>query len=93
MNAVAHIHPVLVTSARVLWKIVLLPIVAALILLEPIVTFVCGLMMFGGILAAIAFEVSAVGPRFPFLFMLSFSLSFGVIFVLYHFLLVFLVRD
>lgn len=93
MNAVAHIHPVLATSARVLWKIVLLPIVAVMLLLEPVITFVCGLIMFGGLVAAIAFEVSAVGPRFPFLFMLGFSLSFGILLVLYHFLLVLLVRD
>ena len=33
--------------------------------------FVCGLMMYGGIFAAIVFEVSAVGPRFPFLFILG----------------------
>lgn len=93
MSGVAHIHPALTTSVRVLWKIALLPIVAALLLLEPLVTFVCGVVMFGGLVAAVAFEVSAVGPRFPFLFMLGFSLSFGVVLVLYHFLLVFLVRD
>jgi hypothetical protein len=50
-------------------------------------------MMFGGIFAAIVFEVSAVGPRFPFLFMLGLSLSFGVIYMLYQFLLTFVVRD
>lgn len=93
MNAIADIHPALTTSVRVLWKIVLCPIVVSLLLLEPIVGLVCGVMMFGGIFAAIVFEVSAVGPRFPFLFMLSMSLSFGVIYMLYQFLLAFLVRD
>jgi hypothetical protein len=93
MNAVAHIHPMLTTSARVLWKAAWAPIVAALLLLEPIVGFVCGVMMFGGIFAAIVFEVSAVGSRFPFLFMLGLSLSFGVIYMLYQFLLTLVVRD
>jgi hypothetical protein len=93
MNVVANIHPLLTTSVRVLWKVLLFPIAATLLLLEPVVGFACGVMMFGGIFAAVAFEVSAVGPRFPFLFMLGLSLSFGIFFLLYQFLIVFLVRD
>ena len=93
MSVVANIHPVLTGSARVLWKVVLFPIAATLLLLEPVVGFVCGVMMFGGIFAAIVFEVSAVGPRFPFLVVLGLSLSFGVIYMLNQFLLASLVMD
>lgn len=64
-----------------------------MLLLEPIVNVVFGFLMFGGILASIAFEISAVGPRFPFLVMLGISLGFGVVLVLYHFVLALLVRD
>jgi hypothetical protein len=86
MNAVANIHPVLSTPARV-------PVAVALFVLAPVVSFVCAVMMFGGIFAAIVFEVSAVGPRFPFLVVLGLSLGFGALFMLYQCLLALLVRD
>jgi len=71
----------------------LFPIIGVLLLLEPVVAFVCGVMMFGGVLATVLFEVSATGPRFPFLLVLALSLSFGVFHLLYQFLIAFLVRD
>jgi hypothetical protein len=93
MNAVADVHPVLDASACVLRKAALFPIVAVLLLLEPAVGFVCGVMMFGGVFAAVVFEMSAAGPRFPFLPVLGLSLGFGVFYLLYHFLIALLVRD
>lgn len=93
MNAVAHSHPVLAASVRALWKAVCFPIAAALLLLEPVVGFVCGVMMFGGILAAVAFEISAAGPSFPFLLVFGMSLAFGVFYLLHQFLLSLFVAD
>jgi hypothetical protein len=44
-------------------------------------------------LAAVAFELSAVGPRFPFLQIAGMALGFGLFAALYHLALMVLVRD
>lgn len=80
-------------SVRVLGKTLLFPILTTLVLLEPLVSFVCCFMMFGGIFAAIAFEVSAVGPRFPFLVVFGMSLAFGVFLLLYQVLIALLLKE
>jgi hypothetical protein len=46
-----------------------------------------------GVLASILFEISAVGPRFPFAKAMIISLSFGVILFLYYGLLSLFVED
>ncbi|MHB8721816.1 MAG: hypothetical protein ACYDAH_10515 [Steroidobacteraceae bacterium] len=46
-----------------------------------------------GLFASILFEMSAVGPRFPFAKVLGISLSFGVIPFLYYGLLSVFVED
>lgn len=46
-----------------------------------------------GLLAAVAFELSAVGPRFPFLQVAGLALAFGLFAALYQLLLMILVRD
>lgn len=92
MNAAPYSHPALNALARVL-TIVRLPIVALLLLLEPIVNVVCGAATVLGMLVAVAFELSAVGPRFPFLQVAAISLAFGVLLILYHSAIALLVRD
>jgi predicted neutral ceramidase superfamily lipid hydrolase len=86
-------RPFLATAVRVLWNAVRLPIAAVLLALEPIVGFICGLGLVLGVLASILFEISAVGPRFPFLRSLCISLSFGVILFLYYAALSLFVED
>jgi hypothetical protein len=88
-----YARPLLAGAVRVLWNAVRLPIAAALLALEPIVGFVCGAGLVLGILASILFEMSAVGPRFPFAKVLGISLSFGVILFLYYGLLSLFVED
>jgi hypothetical protein len=80
-------------SAHVLWKALRLPIVLALLLIEPIVNVVGGLAFVGGVLAAVAFESSTVSARFPFLLVFALSVSFAALVVIYHSLVVLLVRD
>ncbi len=80
-------------TVRILWNAVRLPIAAALLALEPVVGFVCGAGLVLGILASVLFEMSAVGPRFPFVKVLGISLSFGVILFLYYGLLSLFVED
>jgi hypothetical protein len=86
-------RPFLATAVRVLWNAVRLPIAAILLALEPIVGFICGAGLVLGVLAAIIFEFSAVGPRFPFLKVSGISLAFGVILFLYYGLLSLFVED
>ncbi len=92
MNAAPYSHPALNALARVL-TIVRFPIVALLLLLEPVVNVVCAAVVILGMLVAVAFEVSAVGPRFPFLQVSAISLAFGVLLILYHSAIALLVRD
>ena len=79
--------------ARVLWRAIRLPIVLALLLIEPIINVVCGLAIVGGVFAAVAFESSAVSARFPLLLVLALSVGFAALLVIYHSLVVLLVRD
>jgi hypothetical protein len=72
------------STLRMLWKTVRLPLLGILLLIEPIIKYVFGSAMVLGVLASIAFEISAVGPRFPFLAMLALSLSFGLALFLYY---------
>ncbi len=77
----AQIHPALGASARMTWKVVSFPLIAGLLLLKPIVDALC------------AFELSAVGPRFPFLQIAGMALGFGLFAAAYHLALMVLVRD
>ena len=78
---------VLTAGARATWQAVRLSLHAVLTLLEPVVRAVFSLAMLLGIIAAIVFELSAVGPRFPFLEMLALSLGFGAALFVYYGLL------
>jgi hypothetical protein len=89
----AHRRSFLAGAGRVLWNAIRLPIAAVLVQLEPVVGFICGLGLVLGVLASILFEISAVGPRFPFLKVLGISLSFGVILFVYHGVLSIFVED
>lgn len=72
------------TTVRMFWKAVRFPLLGILMLLEPFVRYVFGTAMVLGVFASIAFEVSAVGPRFPFFAMLGLSLGFGLALFLYY---------
>lgn len=93
MNATPYSHSAVNSLARVLFGFVRLPVVALLLLLEPVVNVVCGAMVVLGVLGAVAFELSAVGPRFPFLQVAAISLAFGGLLIVYHSAIALLVRD
>jgi hypothetical protein len=88
-----YARPLLAGTVRILWKAMRLPIAAVLLALEPVVGFVCGVGLVLGILASVLFEMSAVGPKFPFVKVIGISLSFGVILFLYYGLLSLFVED
>jgi hypothetical protein len=82
-----QIHPALGASARMTWKVVSFPLIAGLLLLKPIVDAICGFVLTFGLVAAIAFELSAVSARFPFLQVAGIALGFGLFAALYQFAL------
>jgi len=87
-------HPALGASARMAWKVVSFPLIAGLLLLlKPIVDAICGFVLVFGLVVAVAFELSAVGPRFPFLQIASMALGFGLFAAVYYLALMVLVRD
>jgi hypothetical protein len=92
MNAATYSHSALSALARVL-AIIRLPIVAVLLLLEPVVNVVFGAAAVLGVLVAAAFELSAAGPRFPFLQVTAISFACGLLLILYHSAIALLVRD
>jgi hypothetical protein len=72
------------SALRVLWNIVRAPILAALLLCEPIVQFICAAAMVLGVFGAIILQVSAIGAHFPLVGMLAFTVGFGVALILYY---------
>lgn len=74
------------------WWIVRVSLLGLLMLLEPVVRTVLGLAMVLGAVAAVAFEISAVGIRFSFFEMLWLSFGCGVALCLYYGLIALLSR-
>jgi hypothetical protein len=74
----------LVAAVRLMWRAGRLPLLGVLTLIEPVIRAVFSLAMVLGIFAAIVFEFSAAGPRFPFLGVLALSLGFGLALVAYY---------
>jgi hypothetical protein len=85
--AVHHGVPTMNTQsapARFFWNAIRIPVLGALVLIEPIVRIVCSCALVLGVIASVVFELSAAGPGFPFLLMLGASLGFGVFLVIYE---------
>jgi ABC-type polysaccharide/polyol phosphate export permease len=61
-----------------------LPILAVLVILEPIVRFVLATVALLGIITAILFESSAAAPTFPFWGMIGFSIGCVLVLALYY---------
>jgi hypothetical protein len=66
------------------WGIVRLPLVAILVVLEPVVTtaFVC--IAVAGVISSVVFRFSGVTPHFPFWWMLASSAACGLVPVVYQ---------
>lgn len=71
-------------ASQMLVNVVRLPCLVVLTLLEPAVRWVCSVAMVLGIFASVVFEISAAGPRFPFLGMMATSLGFGIVLLCYY---------
>lgn len=69
---------------RFLWNSLRLPLLGILMLVEPIVRYTLTVAMVLGVFSSVAFEMSAAGPRFPFITMLASSLACGFALFLYY---------
>jgi hypothetical protein len=79
--------PERIDVAGILWFCVPAPILAALVLLEPIVGFVLYALAILGLFTTVLFKFVAVGTHFPFWTMLCISLSFALTHLAYHLLI------
>lgn len=73
------------------WRIVRLPIVTVLLILEPVVSLVFGGLALLGILMTIFYKAIAF-PGFPTWTMLGISIGFGLVLSLYRALIIVLSR-
>ena len=71
----------------VLWHAVRIPILALLLILEPVVTLVLWGAALLGVLTSLLFEFSGATPDFPFTLMVSISVGCAVLAMAYHALL------
>jgi hypothetical protein len=70
--------------AGIVWSCIRGPIVAILVLLEPIVGFVLYALAISGLFTTLLFRFVDVGKHFPFWTMLFVSLSFALAHLAYH---------
>ena len=67
------------TFGRFAWQALRLPLLAFLMIVEPVVRFVLTAVALLGILVSFFFEFSGAAPRFPFWLVFGLSLSCGVL--------------
>jgi hypothetical protein len=71
-------------SLRLVWRLIRLPILTFLVILQPVVGLVFGGLALLGILMSFFFKLSGAVPHFPFLTMLAISVGFGLVLVAYE---------
>ena len=67
-----------------IWQAFRLPVFAFLVILEPIIRIVLTAVALLGILMSFFFKFAGASPRFPFWGMLGFSVSCGLLLMLYY---------
>lgn len=67
-----------------LWQIVRLPVLAVLLVLEPLVSLVLAAFGFLGIVVALILKFSGDLPHFPFWTMMAFSIGAVLLLMMYH---------
>lgn len=79
-------------SLRLVWRLVRLPILTFLVILQPVVGLVFGGLALLGVLMSFFFKLSGVAPHFPFLMMLAISVGFGLALIGYEALICYVSR-
>lgn len=67
-----------------LWQVVRLPVLAVLLVLEPLVSLVLTAFGFLGIVVALILKFSGDLPHFPFWLMIAFSVGAILLLMAYH---------
>lgn len=67
----------------ILWQIIRLPVLAVLVVLEPIIYRVCTTLSLFGILVSFLFKLAGA-PHFPFALMLAISAALGLVLIGYY---------
>jgi hypothetical protein len=70
-----------------LWQAIRIPVLAVLVVLEPIVAFVLTAIALLGIFVALVLKLSGAVPHFHFVLMLAFSVGSAVLLFGYYALL------
>lgn len=68
----------------ILWQVVRLPVLAALLVLEPFASLILTAFGFLGIVVALILKFSGDLPHFPFWMMMAFSVSAILLLMVYH---------
>ena len=71
-------------SLWLVWRLVRLPILTFLVILQPVVGLVFGGFALLGVLMSFFFKLSGAAPHFPFLIMLAISVGFGLMVIGYE---------
>jgi hypothetical protein len=77
---------------HIVWKVLRLPVVGGLLLLDPLVGVLCSLAFVFGVVACLIFLASPASAHFPLLKMLAVFGGFGVAAILYQGLIALLLR-
>jgi hypothetical protein len=71
-------------SLRLVWRLIRLPILTFLVILQPVVGLVFGGLALLGVLMSFFLKLSGAAPHFPFLMMLAISVGFGLALIGYE---------
>ena len=81
---IGRIERVSRTVLVILWQLIRLPVLAFLIILEPLVSFFLSACALIGVLCAFFFKLTSNRPDFPFWGMLAGSLGCVALLAVYH---------
>jgi hypothetical protein len=73
MGEFGHVSP------RLVWQVLRVPIALVLVILEPAVGLLCGVLALLGILMALFFKFYGIPAEFPFLKMIAVSVCFALV--------------
>jgi len=79
-----HSRPlqIFVTSLKLVWRALCIPVYTVLVILEPFVSFFLGALTMLGVLTAIGVKLAL--PDAPFWTLLATALSFGALLAVYY---------
>jgi hypothetical protein len=77
---------------RLVWRLIRLPILTFLVILQPMIGLLFGGLALLGVLTSFFFRLSGAAPHFPFFMMLAISVGFGLVVIGYEALIRYISR-